>query len=172
MLRIQQQFYPPFYPTEQQDTQPQGELTSTTATNRDFIYYRSMHHVSIILHQSVSVSSSTNIWPAETRSHECTEGEREGSPASREKSAEAFSILAFLSAGGAGHTAFTGGGAKLAGPADEAVTLSTWPFVYVLDNKNIYFEKGTSQTFAITAHVMLKWRLDRQLSATCHTFLS
>jgi len=59
----------------------------------------------------------------------------EGSPASREKASETFSIFAFLSAGGAGHTAlwgtpagtsafFTGGGAKLVGPADEAVTLS------------------------------------------------
>lgn len=85
----------------------------------------------IILHQSVSVNFSTGIQPDETDLHEHTEVEIEGSPASREKSAEAFSILAFLSAGGAGHTTFTGGGAKLAGPADEALTLSTWPFFYV-----------------------------------------
>lgn len=80
-------------------------------------------------------------------------------PAFREESSETFSILAFLSAGGAGDTGvspfcngcdirqfksyllqsdthtmiqqtkiyitFTSGGAKLAGPADEAMTLST-----------------------------------------------
>lgn len=81
-------------------------------------------------------------------------------PASREECSETFSILAFLSAGGAGvspfckrcdmrqfksyllqsdaptitsqtlkiDVTFAGGGAKLAGPADEAMTLSTWPF--------------------------------------------